>query len=182
MPGPRFSVLPRCFVAIVFLAVAGGATFGQAPDTPAARLDKAALDRTVADLIKGHGEDIVVSLWLGGGGPAAWYERNAADPRPTASAIKAFYLVELFAAHAGALDKPLPGADAVLKDDAHPAISHFTPAQRDEIRKALTGASVRRVGEVMIGAPGVSNAVYNAAANLTTAVLGGPDALTRATI
>jgi hypothetical protein len=31
----------------------------------------------------------------------------------------------------------------VLADDAHPAISHFTPEQRAEIRRDLAGASVR---------------------------------------
>ena len=86
--------------------------------------------------------------------------------------------MELFDRFAGALDRPLPGVEAVLADDAHPAISHFTPAQRDEIRRELTGASARRVGLVMMGTAPASNIVYNAAANLTTAVLGGPDALT----
>ena len=99
-------------------------------------------------------------------------------PRPTASAIKTFYLVELFDRFAGALDRPLPGVEGVLADDAHPAISHFTPEQRAEIRRELNGATVRRVGLVMMGTAPASNVVYNAAANVTTAVLGGPDALT----
>lgn len=171
-----------CLVAVaghLAQGFAGTPAGAQAPGGPSARLDTAALDREVQALLKGHGKGVAASLWLGGNGDAPWFERNAAEPRPTASAIKVFYLVELFAAHAGTLDEPLPGADAVLKDDGHPAISHFSPAQRNEIRKALSGASVRRVGAVMIGTPGVSNAVYNAAANLTTAVLGGPDALTK---
>ena len=54
------------------------------------------------------------------------------------------------------------------------AISHFSSEQRVEIRQMLGAASVRRVGEVMMGKCRASNAVYNAAANLTTAVLGGP--------
>ena len=66
----------------------------------------------------------------------------------------------------------------MLADDAHPAISHFTPEQRAEIRRELNGATVRRVGLVMMGTAPASNVVYNAAANVTTAVLGGPDALT----
>ncbi len=68
----------------------------------------------------------------------------------------------------------------MLADDAHPAIAHFTPEQRAEIRRDLTGASVRRVGLVMMGTAPASNIVYNAAANLTTAALGGPEALTAA--
>ena len=66
----------------------------------------------------------------------------------------------------------------MLADDAHPAISHFTPEQRAEIRRELIGATVRRVGLVMMGTAPASNIVYNAAANVTTAVLGGPEALT----
>ena len=109
---------------------------------------------------------------------AAVFERDPDAPRPTASAIKSFYLVELFARFADALDRPLPGVEGVLADDAHPAISHFTPEQRAEIRRELNGATVRRVGLVMMGTAPASNVVYNAAANVTTAVLGGPDALT----
>src|SRR6185295_9570031 len=89
-----------------------------------------------------------------------------------------FYLVELFDLYKGKLDKPLRGADAVLKNDNHPAISHFSEEQRAEIRRELRGASVRRMAEVMTGTIEASNAVYNAAANLITAALGGPEALT----
>ena len=113
-----------------------------------------------------------------GRGPA-WFERLAIDPRATASAIKTFYLVELFDTYASQLDRPLPGVDAVLRDDSHPAISHFTPEQRDEIRRGLTGATARRVGLIMMGSAPASNIVYNAAANVTTVALGGPEALTR---
>jgi len=73
----------------------------------------------------------------------------------------------------------LPGADAILQDESQPAISHFSAEQRDEIRRALRGASVRHVGQVMTGKAPASNTVYNAAANLVTAVLGGPEALTQ---
>src|SRR5690606_256645 len=58
------------------------------------------------------------------------------------------------------------------------AISHFAPEVRDEIRKELIPASVRRVGEIMQGKAKASNPVYNAAANLITAHLGGPEQLT----
>jgi hypothetical protein len=141
-----------------------------------ARVDVPALALRVAAAIRDHGEGMDASCWLGSP-QAAWFTRHAETARPTASAIKTFYLVELFDAHRGRLDAPLAGTAAVL-DDAHPAISHFEPAQRDEIRRELSGATVRRVGEVMMGTAPASNAVYNAAANLTTAVLGGPEALT----
>jgi hypothetical protein len=136
------------------------------------------LSAQVDGLLREHGQGVEASLWVGSVGGAGLFERDSATPRATASAIKSFYLVELFDRFAGSLDKPLPGVDAVLADDAHPAISHFTPEQRAEIRRELNGATVRRIGLVMMGTAPASNVVYNAAANVTTAVLGGPDALT----
>jgi hypothetical protein len=50
----------------------------------------------------------------------------------------------------------------------------FSAAQRAELRAALRGASVRTVGAIMMGSKHASNAVYNGAANLAIAVLGGP--------
>lgn len=145
-----------------------------------ANLDKAALDRDVEDVLRRHGDGIQVSLWLGGLEGAAWFEADAAAVRPTASSVKAFYLVELFDRYRGRLDQELVAARAVLADDQHPAISHFSAETREEIRRELGGATVRRYGEVMIGKAKAPNAVYNAAANVTTAVLGGPEALTEA--
>ena len=145
---------------------------------PAPRVDATALSARVDDVLRAHGQGIEAGLWLGRAAGAAAFERDAATPRATASAIKTFYLVELFARFAGALDRPLPGVDGVLADDTHPAIGHFTPEQRAEIRRALNGATVRRVALTMMGTAPASNVVYNAAANVVTAVLGGPDALT----
>ncbi|MEO5821247.1 MAG: hypothetical protein ABIT71_12150 [Vicinamibacteraceae bacterium] len=173
-------------VACCSIAVAGqepARTGGHA--RPDARALAAAVDARLAE----HGEGASASVWLGGvsgtdsnntagDSSGAWFARDAAAPRATASAIKTFYLIELFDRYADALDRPLPGVDGLLADDTHPAISHFTPEQRVEIRRDLTGASVRHVGLVMMGTAPASNIVYNAAANLTTAALGGPEALT----
>jgi hypothetical protein len=155
-------------------AVAAGLPIrAQRPD----RGDSQARAQRILTLIQEHGEGMDASFYLGGaGGP--WMTRHDRVLRPTASAIKTWFLVELFDAHKATLDRPLPGAAAILRDDAHPAISHFEPARRDEIRRELSTASVRRVGEVMMGTAPASNIVYNAAANLTTAVLGGPEGLT----
>lgn len=163
-------MLARVVLAAGVLALAG--------QPRPASLDRPALGRDVDARLASHGDGIQASVWLGGADGDAWYARDAEVPRPTASAIKTFYLVELYAARAGSLDAPLPGADAMLADDAHPGLSHFTPEQRDEIRAGLRGASVRRIGEVMMGTAAASNVVYNAAANVATAVLGGPAALT----
>jgi hypothetical protein len=169
--------MPARLAALALVATVAGGTGvgGQSSDAP---IDTAALTREVDGLLQAHGEGIAASLWLGGATGPAWFAREPATPRPTASAIKTFYLVELFDTAADTLDRPLDGVATVLADDAHPAISHFAAAQRDEIRRELSGASARRIGLVMMGTAAASNEVYNAAANVTTAVLGGPEALT----
>jgi hypothetical protein len=171
----------------IIAAALGLVVWARAPvqgSTPVAQgstpvtLDTAALSQQLDGLLRDQGNGVIASLWLGGerGGP--WFATSAATPRATASAIKTFYLVELFAVYANRLDDPLPGVESVFAGDTHPAVSHFSPAQRDEIRQALRGASVRRIGAVMMGTAPASNVVYNAAANLATAALGGPEALT----
>jgi hypothetical protein len=138
------------------------------PDGPA--IDARKLDAKVHAILDEHGEGITAGLWVGGtkGGP--WYAWKADEVGPTASAIKTAFLVELFARYADDLDQTPPGLDAILRDD-HPAIAHFPPAGRAEVRK---------IGGVMMGTVPASNLVYNAAANVTTALLGGPEGLTRA--
>ena len=136
------------------------------------------LDDAVQALLKAHGHGVTATIWVGGASGPAAYAHEPATIMPTASAVKTFYLLEFFAAHHDALDKPLDGAGAILNDDSHPAISHFSPAIRKEIRRDLGTATVRRIGQAMMGQTDVSNAVYNAAANLVTADLGGPEKLT----
>jgi hypothetical protein len=159
--------------------------FVRTSTAPAGQIDKAELDRTLGAIIHAHGDPIETSFWLGGDDPIAWYELNSTQLRPSASAIKTFHLIELFAAYAESLDQPLPGADKVLADDNHPSTAVFARQEdRDDIRRVLSGATVRQIGHVMmtqqtIEGKEVSLAAYNAAANLATAVLGGPDALTR---
>lgn len=128
----------------------------------------------VQQLVAELGPGVRAAVWFGpadGEPHLAW---NVETPLPCASAIKAAYLVELFAAHATALGKPLPGADAVLADGKHPAVAHFTAEQRATAQKALGGASVHRIAEAMISSKGVDNLTYNLAANLVTASFGGP--------
>lgn len=146
---------------------------------PRVRLDKAALDGKVKETLKSLGDGVGISVWYGGPEGEPWYAWQETASRPVASSIKTAYLVELFAAHAGKLDDPLPGAAKLLANDAHPAWAPFSQEERVEIRKTLGQASVRRVGEIMMGKAKAPNSVYNAAANLTTAVLGGPEELTK---
>jgi hypothetical protein len=102
---------------------------------------------------------------------------RSTTPFASASAIKTALLIELFDQYATELDLS-PPALAAFMEDTHPAVVHFTPAQRAEIRKGLGGASVRRIGKVMMGTESASNLVYNAAANMTIALLGSPTACT----
>lgn len=141
-------------------------------------LDTAQIDEAIRAIAEEHGDGIEVSVWVGGVDGVAWYTLNEHEWRPGASAVKTAYLVELFAEHAGWLDEPLAEVDEILSDPAHPAIVHFEESAQVEIRRDHEGVNVRRIGEMMIHGKGVSNSVYNAAANVTTAALGGPEGIT----
>lgn len=142
---------------------------------PDSRKLQATIETTLAS-VSGKPE---VSIWFGSIKGQLWHAQYEMRDMPSASAIKTFYLVELFVEHRDSLDKPLPGAEAVLMDDLHPAISHFSTDQKQDIRKTLRGKSVRELGKIMMGSAPASNAAYNAAANVITACLGGAEALTQ---
>ncbi len=156
-----------------FLLAACTTSLAPIPDHADDRRLLADVRAAVAEL----GPGARAAVWLGRPGQPPTFAWNVDATMPCASAIKAAYLVELFAARAGALDAPLPGADAVLADDTHFAIAHFTPAQRATARAALGGATTRRIAEAMISGKGVDNPTYNIAANLVTAFFGGPAGL-----
>ncbi len=141
--------------------------------------DVAAVGEAVEAIVASHRGPVGAAVWIGGAGGPPWYTRDADTSYPTASVIKAAYLVELFAAHAGALDAPAPQLAAVLDTPGHPALAPFSARQLADIRRALGRASVRRLGAIMMARLPASNHVYNAAANLATAILGGPEGLTR---
>lgn len=132
------------------------------------------LDTEVHAVLAPLGPGVRAAVWLGAPGAPPSYAWNGDLPMPTASAIKAAYLVELFAEHTDALDAPFPDAGALLADADHPAVRDYRPAQRAAAAQALGKASVRQVAEAMITGKGVDNATYNLAANLVTARCGGP--------
>lgn len=143
--------------------------------TVVARADEAGLDKQVQGVLADPGDAVQVGVWFGVPSGEPIYQRAADRAMPAASVVKTAILIELFAAHAGHLDDPLDAAaEAILADDKHAAWAPFSTAQRGEIRAALHGASVRTVGAIMMGSKRASNAVYNAAANLAIAALGGP--------
>lgn len=122
--------------------------------------------------------DLGRSIWIGMADGETLYDEAPDVPRPAASSIKTAYLVEFFSDRADALDEPVPGAMDVVGDPDHPAIVHFDADTQAEIQENLETATARTVGRHMIRGTGVSNPVYNAAANLVTAFLGGPPELT----
>jgi hypothetical protein len=141
--------------------------------------EDAGLDPRVQALLAEPGDPIQAGVWFGPPSDPPIYQLAADRTIPAASVVKTAILVELFAAHAGHLDDPLgAAADTVIADDTHPAMTPFSAAQRKEIRAALQGATTRTVGAIMMGSKKASNAVYNAAANLAIASLGGPAATT----
>lgn len=122
--------------------------------------------------------DLGRSIWIGTADGEVLYEESSDTPRPAASSIKTAYLVEFFSDRADALDEPVPDAVDVVGNSEHPAIVHFDADTQAEIQEHLETATARTVGRHMIRGTGVSNPVYNAAANLVTAFLGGPPELT----
>jgi hypothetical protein len=153
--------------ALPALVAAGAGGDGVAPP-------QAALPAAVQAVLDGPGDPVQAGVWFGAPGEPL-YQLAADRAMPAASVVKTAVLIELFAAHAGHLDEPLgAAAEAVLADDRHPAMAPFSAAQRKDVRAGLGGATVRTVGAIMMGSRKASNAVYNAAANLAIASLGGP--------
>ena len=141
---------------------------------PAIARGDAELDKKLQALVAEPGDAVQAGIWFGPAG-APIYQLAADRAMPAASVVKTAILIELFAAHAGHLDEPLgAAADAILTEDKHPAMTPFSAGQRGEIRGALHGATVSTIGAIMMGSQKASNAVYNAAANLAIAALGGP--------
>ncbi|MBI5852226.1 MAG: hypothetical protein HZB39_14525 [Planctomycetes bacterium] len=163
---------PSRFPALALLALLGACTAA-----PAHRVDVARIEHDVENLLAGHGSPVRAGLWLGDARSALW-SRDAERAMPAASAIKTAFLVEWFAEHAAGLDERPSAFAALCADTTHPAFTHFEAPLRSEIARDLSHASVREVGRAMIRGTGVSNGVYNAAANLVTAALDGPAALT----
>ena len=182
------NTVPRGTPAFAAVALAAALTGGCGDAPSSARSPAAAADASIAEALAAVADDefsaLGRSLWIGtadprfgGGGPL--YREFDETPRPAASSIKTAYLVEFFSDRAAELGEPVPGAAALIGDPSHPAVAHFDSETQAEIREHLEAADAETVGRHMIRGTGVSNPVYNAAANLVTAFLGGPSGLTR---
>ena len=179
LPRRRNTLTASVMLALGLTATAAWATgcngSAPAPATLDARQEIAAALESVA---APEFTDLGRSVWIGPPNGAALYAESPEVPRPAASSIKTSYLVEFFADRADSLDEPVPGAGDVVGNPEHPAIVHFDAETQAEISEHLETAEARTVGRHMIRGTGVSNPVYNAAANLVTAFLGGPPELT----
>lgn len=143
------------------------------------RIDVAVLDVRINELLRvGHSDGMTASIWVGGVTGEPWYMRDASTVRAAASSIKTAYLVELFDTYAESLDESVSELAEIVSDESHPAVAHFSADDLTEIRREVEEATVRRLGHMMIRGSDVSNVVYNASANMVTALLGGPGALT----
>ena len=143
------------------------------------RIDVAALDVRINELLRvGHSDGMTASVWVGGVTGEPWYMRDASTVRAAASSIKTAYLIELFDTYAESLDESVSELAEIVSDESHPAVAHFSADDLTEIRREVEEATVRRLGHMMIRGSDVSNVVYNASANMVTALLGGPGALT----
>lgn len=168
---PRVSSL-RLAVALASLAAIASAQAPTPKHAPANRL-AAQLD----GLLQPAGPTLRAGVWVADGDGNVLFAHHAEATLPTASAIKVAYLVELFGAMAPDLGRAPGLAKQVLEASAHPALRPFAAEQQPEIRTKLNVLDARAIGATMIHGKGVSNAVYNAAANLVTAELGGPRGL-----
>jgi len=169
-PWPGFSLL--------LISLLPGCVTQPAATLTICRLDPG-LELEVRRTLQQIGPRVDAGIWLARPGCEPLFACNVDAPLPCASSIKTAYLVELFAEFSDDLDVAFPGVQTILADPQHPAVAHFSAAQRATAQEHLGDASVRRVAEAMMTGRGVDNATYNIAANLVTAHCGGPAALTR---
>lgn len=178
----HFAFMSLLITAMIWHSVAesSGQALAQRGDSKAGTTKPhlVSIESRIDAVSKRQRSEVQAAIWVGGVEGEPHFERNPNVIMPSASAIKTFFLAEFFASHKDALDAPVASADTVLADDSHPAISHFTADQKQDIRKTLAGRSAREIGEIMMGKSPASNIAYNAAANVITAVMGGPERLT----
>ncbi len=141
--------------------------------TPLQAMCDAEVDRQVSD----YEEPVTITVWLGTDDLQPLYRHQADRWMPAASAIKTAILVELFAKY----HESLPTAPKEVSNSLepqHPAVKHFNRTQQGLIQAGLSHQSAQDLGKIMMGSKTESNLVYNAAANVNIALLGGPEKTT----
>ncbi len=164
----RHSLSLGALVVALLVACLVGAPL---PDRPARGGPKEGVERILTE----GGDGIEASVGVGGAAGPPWYERKSSVPRPAASAFKSALLVEFVARHARNLDEPLPSSNKALQGSDHPVMALLRPLEQIEVRQYLESATPRKLARVMMGTEPASNVVYNTAANLIIADLGGPE-------
>ena len=184
-------------ILTLLLAVAAGSLSAQQPaagnrndrsatiqEQIAARQTTSKLPKNVAAILQTIPDDTVIGLVVLDDQGKVVYQHNSRRELPAASSIKSILLLELFAQYAEELDRqPRDEIAAIVQNRKHPAIAHFPETSKQEIAAQLSGVSIRQLGSILIdskdrsGKP-YSNLVYNAAANVAIALLGGPAAAT----
>ena len=143
------------------------------------------LPRDVSDLLRTVPTGTVIGLVVLDDQGRVVYEHNSRRELPAASSIKSILLLELFDRYAGELDRqPRPDIAAIVHNRKHPAVAHFKEPSQQEIANELSDVSIRQLGSILIDSKDpsgktYSNIVYNGAANVAIALLGGPAAATQ---
>jgi hypothetical protein len=164
-------------VSILILAAAGSllasaAAPGGEGFSPETRVAGRSLRRSV-EVVTGSefGIDLGVEVFVEGRGYL--YRRQAEVPRPAASAIKAFVLLDLIR-EGPPVDGVPHGAQRLLYPGVHIGFSGFSGAELARARTVLAGKTYGDLARIMMGRTESPNDVYNAACNLLMIKLGGP--------
>jgi hypothetical protein len=168
----RYVVLGSITLAAVCLFLPFG------PGPVPSRSGFAVLGATIRQILEENGDGLLVSVWVGGPDGLPWYEWQPFTPRPAASALKTALLIEFFAKHSAELDGQLPELTRMVDDEKHPAVAPLHILEKMQVHGALGGSTPRNLGLVMMGRIPAENPVYNMAANVIIADLGGPAAVT----
>lgn len=140
------------------------------PESDAAKPLTQVNDKLLADVAPG----VRLGIWVGRPDGTALFTHDADAVMPTASSIKTALLIELFAMQKDNLDARPDGVAAIFQEADHPAFVHYREQDRKQSQEALTKMSVEQLGTQMIRVDVGPNLVYNGAANVVIALLGGP--------
>ncbi|MEE2826180.1 MAG: hypothetical protein VYE64_06090 [Planctomycetota bacterium] len=141
--------------------------------------------KNVAAILQTIPDEMVIGLVVLDDRGKVMFHHNSQRELPAASSVKSILLLELFYRFSEELDQqPRPDIAAIVQNRQHPAIAHFQERSQQEIADELSNVSIRQLGSILIDSKDpsgktYSNIVYNGAANVAIALLGGPAAATQ---
>ncbi|MCH2182461.1 MAG: hypothetical protein MK108_10690 [Mariniblastus sp.] len=142
------------------------------------------LPKNVAAILQTIPDDMVIGLVVLDDRGKVMFHHNSQRELPAASSVKSILLLELFNRYAEELDQqPRQDIAAIVQNRKHPAVAHFSERSQQEIAAELSVVSIKQLGSILIDSKDpsgktYSNIVYNGAANVAIALLGGPAAAT----